>query len=484
MLYFHFPLSFLLFIPFPLLQHFSPFHSMFSRRPVTNGLTILLASSDGKSPAISDVLQHKDLIPSLRNEIPALREWIMENLSQMLRLALDEVEPQDESLGNQAARCFSWPSKTMFRALSQNQEFLDHMKAFVKDKKRFTNPVLVGRFQAIYIALFRHGFSLPDLMADVHLTAVNACALSGWQDFISTFMCDFAESMYSSMKNPKDPFAYLLDRVVRFTEKKEYGSVRFMFSTLTQIAAEQGDDRFAAIACDCGIFIKIVDSVRVLVQEPAEEGERRTALLEGVRFVRVVIRQVRRYRSSPEDEDLQERAKSVLRVHRQSSRSLFAKIEKTGQLGLDLFPAFWPAAIDDVWPIIFEDPRPAPDAAHAVLKVFRAWRRTKPLRLLKFVHEHRVLERLRGSGLGAFVSNPFPFRLALLLAVGEDKLPLPREDDEPSKTCPFLPPPPEWEHEWNEHTKWVVNVLWPTWKEVRKTWDDVRDQLKPRMSRF
>lgn len=187
--------------------------------------------------------------------------------------------------------------------------------------------------------------------------------------------------------------------------------------------------------------------------------------------------------------------KILRRAHRWTSRAVFRQLGLSGlewgsgeltekhKLAIAIFPAFWPGGIEDMFPLLFKDPKDAPGVGHVILKVLRKWMKRKPERFLKYVKEHAILKELRERGIDSRITNPYPFRLAVLLTYGQDKAPVPENEGEGPKEkrpVPIAGLAPEWE----KHSEWVRDVLYPHLNPMRHDWAEVADKLKPRSAGY
>jgi hypothetical protein len=341
------------------------------------------------------------------------------------------------------------------------------------------------------------------------------------------FACDNPEKLFPALNTPVLLFTYLAELTGRFVQDGKYECARCLFSALAQIGLELGEASFTEIACDGPVFYGLLNAARALVHAQLRGRDARVALLKAVLCVRVFARHLRRPRWSEESQKFREAARANLRLHRETSRSIFRAVAKQGwpqPLTIDIFPAFWPGAMDYVFPVVFKEPITAPlpgsgsgagspapavvadldkldvehypavpKAAHTILQVLKLWESRNPSRLIRFVAENRVLEQLREHGLGNYVANPFPFRLALLLACGTYKLkpqppppdedsPPPTEQDPPRKRSFVLSR--EREREWDKHNEWVASELSPLRVPLNRGWKEAANHIKPRKTRL
>jgi hypothetical protein len=169
---------------------------LFRRNRIENNLTSTLLSNPMDSRTdVATVLVHPDFIATLKAAPACLQDYIMQKsgvpLRRLIRLAFYE---KDAHLSSLAVRVLAQPKGTFLMRIAGSDIILIGMNEFLRSDEASRDPVHVGHYGAVFLALLRCDYDrlTSAVPLDVCLREVfQRLDIVGWQELLTSLLLDW-----------------------------------------------------------------------------------------------------------------------------------------------------------------------------------------------------------------------------------------------------------------------------------------------------
>lgn len=398
-----------------------------------------LFKARGSTITVEEVLlSDGDFAVALRNETPELIDFIVTeddsdcHIKEIVTLALCPTAHQLaraqniqlHKLSACATRCLCSPCPALNRRLvnpsrpNPNSEwYLNFLKDFPSTENGRTNPIFCGHYQELFLSAIR---AKPDLLrgqfAGFLAVILNHIELLGYQGILGVLTVDRTE-LFALPFKPSEGYRFIAKRALEYAE--EFSRTREtlpcrrlqgIYAVLLQNFLERTLEDMSPFASDLEFVRPIVEATFLEPMDPTMEA----TFHDGIRVCTGILSSVDFARKETLDEaedGLDGPALPVKRFIKAFARSFYERwgaskiawdwegeLDATQRMLVAAFPVLWQGGMSAMVPLLFRDPPVSSDFNRAFAEHLCGLPEAK---FLKFVHDHRILDRIIESPTAA-----------------------------------------------------------------------------------